>query len=79
MNFGSPLTSWGIPGFFIVVLAGVIVYLYRDRDKWIAKYTELQNARLQDAKDSRDKIVEPMELLSRTTTLIYDKLTDGKR
>jgi len=31
--FSSPLAQWGIPGFFIVVLSGVVVYLYKDNKR----------------------------------------------
>lgn len=78
MDFGSPLTAWGIPGFFIAVLAGVVVYLYHQIGAWIRKYNELQESRLGDMKESRDKIVEPMENLNRTMSLILDKLKDSK-
>lgn len=42
------LTEWGIPGFFILVLAVVIIYLWRDgksKDKLIQ---DIQEKRLQD-------------------------------
>lgn len=29
----NPLLGWGIPGFIIIVLSGVIVYLYRDNKR----------------------------------------------
>lgn len=77
MDFVSPLAQWGIPGFFIFVLSGVVIYLYRDRDKWIGKYIELQNARTQDMRESRDKVVAPLELISEQQKLIYNKLVDG--
>lgn len=78
MNFGSPLEAWGLPGFFILVLAGVVIYLYKDRDKWISKYIELQDARTNDVKESRDKVAGPLELISEQQKLIYNKLVDGK-
>jgi hypothetical protein len=42
------LNEWGIPGFFILILALVIIYLWRDgksKDKLIQ---EIQEKRLQD-------------------------------
>ena len=42
------LTEWGVPGFFILILAMVIVHLWRDgksKDKLIQ---EIQEKRLQD-------------------------------
>lgn len=74
MNFGSPLEAWGIPGFFLVVLAGVVVYLYRDRDKWIDKYMDLQETRRLDMEKTSEKVTEPLALISRTTDLIYKKI-----
>jgi hypothetical protein len=63
---------WGIPGFFILVLAVVIVYLWRDgksKDKLI---NEIQEKRLQDFsiytagiekfRETNEKVVEQLRL-----------------
>lgn len=61
----------------IVTLVGVIVYLSRKIDGRDKKIEELYNARIQDAKDSRDTIVEPLELIGRQNDLILKSINKG--
>lgn len=70
----SPLQAWGIPGFIIVVLAGVVVQLSRKLDFKDAKIEALQEARVREALDARDKIALPLETLGTQSQMIYDKL-----
>ena len=42
------LAEWGIPGFFILVLATVIIYLWRDGKAKDKLLNEIQEKRLQD-------------------------------
>jgi len=73
----SPLASWGIPGFFILVLSGVVVKLYTANNRLNDKIQEIQMARVTEAKEARDTVVAPLELLGRQNQLILDKL-NGK-
>lgn len=61
---GSPLVSTNIQvilAFIIVVLAGVITFLYRGLQKLQDKYDSIQEQRITDARETRDKITEPLE------------------
>lgn len=44
----SLLAEWGIPGFFILVLATVIIYLWRDGKAKDKLLNDIQEKRLQD-------------------------------
>lgn len=74
MSNSEALATLGVPGLVavIVVLAGVIVFLYRQltaKDKMIY---DIQGARLADAKETRDKISESMQAQATLTKQIYD-------
>ena len=75
----SPLISgWGIPGFFIAVLAAVIIYLSRKIDSKDKKIEEILLARIQDNKESRDAVVAPLELIGRQNDLILKNINGNK-
>lgn len=74
----SPLAAWGIPGFIIVVLAGVILYLYRDGRTKDKQLIDLQEARLLDAKEFANQVVSLIEPLGKYAKLTYDKLKSSK-
>lgn len=78
MDGFTPLASWGIPGFIIAVLSGVIAYQNRKLDQKDSQIQALQEARLQDFKEREDKLVAPIELVGRNTQFIYDKMISGK-
>lgn len=63
--------------FIVVILGGVIVYLNRKLDTKDKKIEEILNARIQDAKDSRDTLIEPLELIGRQNKSILKKI-NGK-
>jgi chromosome condensin MukBEF MukE localization factor len=66
----------GILGAIIVILGAVIVYLYRSREK-------IQDERLQEAKEVRQQIAEPLSQLSglvkQSNDEILDAIYDSKR
>lgn len=70
----SVLQSYGLAGLVISVLAGVVVYLVRKNDVLQSKIDALQETRLQDARDTRDKLAEPMEAQSKLSEKMYDLL-----
>lgn len=70
----SALTSPNIQivfAFIIVVLAGVVVYLYRDNRK-------LQDSRLTDAQQRNDKFANTASKLAQAIKALNKKL-DGKK
>lgn len=78
---GSPLVSNNIQvilAFIIIVLGGVVGFLYRRTNNLSDKIDTIQAARLQDAKDTVDKVTQPLASISQTMNLIYDKLRSSK-
>ena len=73
------LKSYGLAGLVIAVLASVVVFLYRDSKALQRKYDAMQELRLQDARETRDKLMEPLENQARMSEKIYDLLLNGKR
>lgn len=63
------IKQYGILGFVTVVLCGVIVYIYKEAKREIQTERnlnkELQAARLADSIESRDKLIEPIEKLTK--------------
>lgn len=71
-------SSVAILALIIITLVGVVVYMNKklnDKDKMIV---ELLNARVTDAKESRDTIVGPLELLGRQNELILNNINRGR-
>lgn len=70
----TDLSSLGIPGLLavIAVLAGVVVLLYKDGKLKDTKIETIQDARLLDAKETRDKLTDSMEQQALLTKQIYD-------
>lgn len=74
------LTNLGLPGLVIFAMAFVIRRQYLDNKSLQDKFDVLQEARRVDAKDTTDKVTQPLTSISQTMNLIYDKLsTDNKR
>lgn len=77
MNF-----DWGqlgLSGAVIVALATVVIKQDRDKDALYKQMNSLQEQRIQDARVTRDRLGDQMEVMNKTMTLIYDKLLDSKR
>lgn len=70
-------SATAILALMVFTLVGVIVYLNRKIDKKDSKIEELLNARIQDAKDSRDTIVAPLELIGHQNDLILKNINRG--
>lgn len=58
----------------LVVLSGVIVQLWRQNNQLRDRIETSLNSRVEEAKQSRDSVVAPLELLGRQNQLILDKL-----
>lgn len=73
-----PNTLNGILGLIIITLAGVVYRLWNDGKSLQTKYDALQNQRVQDVKDTTDRVTQPLQSISQTIGLIYDKLQSSK-
>jgi hypothetical protein len=74
------LSSLGIPGlvFIVIVLGGVIIYLFKNTQKLQNKLDAIQDQRVVDAKETRDKLTEPLAQNSRMSEQIYELLINGR-
>lgn len=65
MDVGSILQQYGLAGLVIFILSTVVVFLYKEGKGTQKKYDEMQDTRLNDARETRDKLVEPIEKLAK--------------
>lgn len=75
----TPLAAWGIPGFIIVVLGLVVVFMYRENKALQEKLVAAYQARLDDAKARDDKKDDLIELAGDSIALLKDKLVVAKK
>lgn len=68
------LPSYGLAGLCITVLAAALVYIYKELKASNIRIDAIQEERLQDAKETRDKITESMEQQAYLSKQIYDVL-----
>lgn len=61
-------------GIVILALAGVVLYLFRGLQKSQDKFDALQERRLEDAKETRDKLTEPLNEQAKQSQKIYELL-----
>lgn len=67
---------------FIPLMAGIIVFLYKQGTKLQDKYDAMQNQRIEDAKETRDKISEPLSKIASQQEILakqYDILINESR
>lgn len=76
---GSSLTQLGVAGFFIACLITTVIYQNKQLGQKDQKIDSLQQSRLEDAKHVRDTISDPLDMLAKQMSLIYDKLIISKR
>lgn len=74
------LNTLGVPGlvFVVLILAGVIIFLFKRLDNLQTKYDTMQEQRVNDARETRDKITEPLENQAKVTEKIYDLLLSSR-
>ena len=72
------LLNYGVLGIAVLVEGAVINRLYNDNKQLQVEKDVLQEARRQDAKDTTDKISEPLSSISQTVKLVYDKIQVSK-
>lgn len=75
----SVLSSYGLAGLVISVEAGVIIFLYKNLQKLQDKYDGVQEQRITDARETRDKITEPLEKQAIMSEKTYDLLLNYNR
>jgi len=73
------LLQYGIAGVAIIGLSVTVITLYRVNQSLYEKINLLQEARRGDAQDTVDKVTAPLNSISQTMNLIYDKLVISKR
>lgn len=74
MDINQSIQQYGL-GAIVTLLAGVVGFLYREIKARDAKYDAIQEKRLQDAINARDKIVEPLSQQIEMSKKIYDLLS----
>lgn len=76
INDPNSLDSLGIPGlvFVIFILSGVVVFLYKRIDTLQTRIDSLQEQRIVDARETRDRITEPLENQTKLSEKTYDLL-----
>lgn len=81
MSDTQALASLGVPGLVavILVLAGVIVFLYKKIDTLQTRLDSIQERRIIDATETRDKLTEPLERQAVMSEKIYDILLSKGR
>jgi hypothetical protein len=79
MDTSVLLDNYGLAGFVIVALAGVVVVLYRDNKALQEKLRDSQQARVDDQKEFKTDIANTLEVQGKVQDLIYRKLYDAKR
>ena len=81
----NDLGSLGAPGLvvIVVVLSGVVVYREKywsnKADKLQARLDAIQDERLTQAIETRDKLAEPMQNMSNLMQNILNAVTNGKQ
>lgn len=77
------LLQYGLPGVCILALGIALVHqdrTYRSELKEERqKYERVQDQRLTEAKETRDKLSEPLEKVTDLSQRIYELLLTGKR
>lgn len=79
MDTSTILNGYGLAGLVIAALATANIVQYRDNKSLQEKLRESQQSRVDDAKEVGQKIVVPLDLLSKTMDLVYRKLYDAKK
>lgn len=68
------LSSYGLAGLVISVEATVIIFLYKKSDSLQNKIDAIQEQRIVDARETRDKVMEPLQQQAIMSEKTYDLL-----
>ena len=72
-----PNTVFGLMALIIVTLAGVIVRLYLQNSNLYKQINEIQNQRIAESKETRDKVAVPLQQIAQYSELTYNKIIGG--
>jgi hypothetical protein len=78
MDLATPLLTYGPLGIVVIAEALVISRLYGDNKALQKEKDDLQEARRQDMKETNEKVTAPLQSISQTMNLVYDKLKASK-
>jgi hypothetical protein len=70
-----PNTVFGLMALIIVSLAGVVIRLYIQNSALYKQIIDIQEQRVVDSRETRDRLGEPLQQIAQYTKLTYDKLT----
>lgn len=73
-----PTTVVGLMGLIITVLCGVIVRLYLQNIGLYKQINTLQDQRVAESKETRDKVAIPLQQIAQYSELTYNKIIGGK-
>lgn len=72
------LLSQGVLGIVVLGLSWTVIRLYKDNKSLQKELSDLQSLRVEDAKETAEKIVPTLSSFSQTVNLIYSKLKISK-
>lgn len=75
----SVLFQYGLAGVVILGLTYAVVKLYTDNQSLHKQLSELQDARRLDAKETNDKVTEPLKTISQSVKMMADKILIGNQ
>ena len=78
MNFGNILEGLGLPGVVIFGLAAALIFVYKEKSNLQKQLNDLQDTRAAELRDTRDKILEPLQEQITLGRQIYDVLTNPR-
>lgn len=73
------LPQYGLAGLVILSLVLALIKIYRDLSKERDRNDTIQEQRLVDAKETRDRLTEPLAQNARMSEQIYDLLLNNRR
>lgn len=72
-----PTTVFGLMSLIIVTLAGVVVRLYFQNGVLYNRIIDIQNERVNESKETRDKVAVPLQQIAQYSELTYNKIIGG--
>lgn len=73
------LFQYGLAGVALLAMAWVVVRLYNENQRLHQQIYDLQETRRIDAKETVDKVTQPLDGISKTVGLLYDKIVVEKQ
>lgn len=74
------IQGFGLPAAVVIIaLVGVVIFLYRSVQNLQSKYDAIQEQRIVDARETRDKIAEPLDKMASLSEKTYELLLTGSR